>query len=102
MPLRGRGGRTCGRGGRTGDRFDGVRLDQWVRQELTGEALDDRAGRRLVGGLDRELDTAADPDRADAADPEMVEAALDGTSLRIEDAGLRGDVDGVAGVLIGR
>ena len=72
----------------------GVRLDQRVRQQLAGQALDDRAGRGLVGRIDGQFDAPADPDGADAADAEVIEAALDGPALRVEDAGLRRDVDG--------
>ena len=56
-----------GRRRRARDRFDGVRLDQRVRQQLAGQALDDGARRGLVGRLDGQLDPPADADGADAA-----------------------------------
>ena len=82
------------RGRRAGDRLDRVRLDERVRQQLAGQPLDDGAGGGLVGRIDGQLDAPPDADGADAADAEVVEAALDGPALRIEDARLGRDVDG--------
>ena len=78
------------------DRLDRVRLDERVREQLGRQALDDRARGGLVGGLDRQLHAATDADGADALDPEVPQAALHGPPLRVEDAGLGGDVDGEA------
>ena len=61
-----------------------------------GEPVDDRAGRGLVVGGDAHLHPAADADAGDAGDPEVREAALHGLALRVQDAGLGGDVDGEA------
>ncbi len=49
--------------------LDRVGLDQRVRQELAREPLDDGARRGLVGGLDRQLHPAPDPDAADPSIP---------------------------------
>ena len=80
---------------RGAERLDRVDLDERVRQQLRGEALDDRARGRLVGGLDRQLGPPADADVVDALDAEVAEAALDGPAAGIEDAGLGRHVDGV-------
>ena len=58
-----------------------------------GQSLDDCARGRLVRRVDGQLGAAADPDATDALDPEVAEAALDGPALRVEDPGLRRDVD---------
>ena len=47
-----------------------------------------------VGGLDGQLDPAADADAVTPSIPRWPQAALDRPALRIEDAGLRHDVDG--------
>src|SRR6478752_6539125 len=49
--------------------------------------------RGRVRRADGPLGAAADPDATDALDPEVAEAALDGPALRVEDPGLRRDVD---------
>ena len=67
-----------------------------VGEQLACETLDDGARGGLVGRVDRQLDPPADAHRADPADPEVVEAALDGPPLRIEDARLGRDIDGVS------
>ena len=51
--------------------LDRVGLDERVRQQLAGQPLDDRARRRLVGGLDGQLDAPPDADGADALDAEV-------------------------------
>ena len=58
-----------------------------------GEPLDDGSRGRLVGGVDGQLGSPADPDGTDALDPEVAEAALDRPALRVEDPGLRRDID---------
>ena len=73
-------------GRRRAERLDREDLDQRVRQQLGGEPLDDRPGRRLVVGVDGQLDPPADADVADPLDPEVAEAALDRPTLRVEDA----------------
>src|SRR6478609_9180163 len=79
-------GRRC-----AGDRLDRVGLDERVRQQLTGEALDDGPGCRFVRRVHGQLRSPADPDATDAIDPEVAEAALDRPTLWIEDPGLRRD-----------
>ena len=61
-----------------------------------GQALDDRAGGVRVGRGHRQLDAAAHADTGHAGDAEVGQAALDGLALRVEDAGLGGDVDRIA------
>ena len=86
--------------------LDLERLDQRVRQQLAGQPLHDRPRRRLVRGVDRELDPPPDADADDALDAEVRQAALDGPALRVEDARLGRHVDGEpearSGWLIGR
>src|SRR6185503_8087423 len=81
-------GRRCGC-----DRLDRVGLDERVREQLPGETLDDRPGFRLVRRVHGQLRSPADPDGTDALDPEVAEAALDRPALRVEDPGLRRDID---------
>ncbi len=61
-----------------------------------GQALGDRPGSGLVGGLHGQLDAPADAHGADPLDAEVAEAALDGPALGIEDARLGRDIDGEA------
>ncbi len=86
-PIRTRHAQPAPAGGADGrrggpERLDRVGLDERVRQQLGGEPVDDRPGRRLVGGVDGQLDPPSDPDVVDAVDPEVAEAALDRPTLR--------------------
>ena len=73
--------------------LDAELLHERVRQELAREPVHDRAGRRLVGRGDRELDPSSDPDTGHAGQAEVRQAAFDRLALRVEDAGLGRDVD---------
>src|SRR5947208_13931918 len=73
--------------------LDLVRLDQRVREQPLAHLLHLGLGRRLVGGLELEVDHLADP-RVAHVEPEMPERRADRLPLWVEDARLRTDEDG--------
>src|SRR5262249_3977245 len=68
--------------------LDLVALDQRVRKELLAHPLELGAGVALIGSGDLALDDATDAG-AGHREAEVLERALDGLALRIEDAVLR-------------
>src|SRR5439155_18386311 len=72
---------------------DLVALDQRVRQELLAHALELGTGGVRIRGVDLQIDEPADARLGDR-EAEVLERALDGFALRIEDPGLRPDQDG--------
>src|SRR6185503_8866712 len=73
--------------------LDLVALDQRVREQPLAHLLDLRPGRRLVGGLDLEVDHLADA-RVLHLEAEVAERRADRFALRVEDARLGPDEDG--------
>ena len=73
---------SCASGGRV-QQLDLVVLDQRVGEELLAHRAE------LLGVGHVELDQAPDVDVGGAGEPERRQGALDGRTLRVEDAGLR-------------
>ena len=73
------------------------RLDQRIAEQLAGQPLDDRPGGVLRRPPRRSARPAGRPARRSRRRaPRWRQALLDGPALGIEDARLRGDIDGIA------
>ena len=73
--------------------LDPVILDDGIGEELFRGIFQRRLGAGAVRALDFDVEYLALADAGDAADAERSQGALDGLTLRVEDAGFQRDGD---------